>query len=223
MASRDHLPQLAVREVERGPAEDGAEPLALHTDAGTIACRLHDAPVDAAAVLWVFGAGGGLGGPAGGLYPRLARQLAGDRVASLEIAYRRPGVLAACVADVLTGIGWIGALGRSRVALVGHSFGGAVVTTAGAASVAVVAVAALSSQSRGTEAADRLSPRPLFLAHGTDDEILPDRCSRDIYARAREPKRLVLYPGCRHGLDACRDELDRDLLGWLREVVVGPR
>jgi len=105
------------------------------------------------------------------------------------------------------------------VLLVGHSFGGAVVITAGAESNAVVGVAALSSQSYGTEAAGRLSPRPLFLGHGTADEVLPDRCSRDIYQRAKEPKRLVLYPGCRHGLDQCREDVDRDLLGWIREVV----
>ncbi len=130
--------------------------------------------------------------------------------------------MAAGVADVHTGLGYLGSLGRARVALVGHSFGGAVVITAGAASAAVIAVAALSSQARGTEPADRLSPRPLLLAHGTADEVLPDRASRDIYARAREPKRLVLYPGCRHGLDECREDLDRDLLGWLRAVVTGP-
>jgi alpha-beta hydrolase superfamily lysophospholipase len=102
--------------------------------------------------------------------------------------------------------------------LVGHSFGGAVVITAGAASEAVIAVAALSSQSAGTGAVPAVAPRPLFVAHGEDDEILPDRCSRDIYARALEPKRLVLYPECRHGLDACRDALDQDLTAWLRGV-----
>jgi alpha-beta hydrolase superfamily lysophospholipase len=104
------------------------------------------------------------------------------------------------------------------VVLVGHSFGGAVVITAGAASEAVIAVAALSSQLAGASAAADLAPRPLLVAHGTADEILPDRCSRDIFERAREPKRLILYAGCRHGLDQCRDDLDRDLTGWLREV-----
>ena len=114
---------------------------------------------------------------------------------------------------------YLGTRGRARVVLVGHSFGGAVVITAGATSEVVIAVAALSSQTRGTDLADRLSPRPLLLMHGTADEVLPDTCSRAIHRRAREPKRLVLYPGCRHGLDQCREELDRDLLGWLREVV----
>jgi len=37
----------------------------------------------------------------------------------------------------------------------------------------------------------------------------------DLYRAAQEPKRIVLYPGCRHGLDQCRDELDRDLSNWL--------
>ena len=170
-------------------------------------------------MLWVFGAGGGLGGPAGGVYTRLARQLLGDGVSSLELAYRRPGDLTGCVADVLLRISYLGTLGRSRGVLVGHSFGGAVVITAGVASEHVIAVAALSSQSYGADLADRLTPRPLLLIHGTGDEVLPDACSRDIYRRAREPKRIVLYPGCRHGLDGCREELDRDLLAWIRETV----
>jgi alpha-beta hydrolase superfamily lysophospholipase len=205
--------------VEQGPTEAGARRVALRTNAGTIDCRFHDAGTGDAAVLWVFGAGGGLGGPAGGVYTRLARQLVGDGVASLELDYRRAGDLQSCVLDVLVGIDYLGGQARSRVVLVGHSFGGAVVITAGAASDAVIAVAALSSQSYGTDGADKISPRPLLVMHGAADEILPDACSRDIYRRAGEPKRLALYPGCRHGLDQCREELDRDLLGWLREVV----
>jgi alpha-beta hydrolase superfamily lysophospholipase len=54
---------------------------------------------------------------------------------------------------------------------------------------------------------------------GTADQVLPDGCSRALYARAGEPKRLILYPGCRHGLDECRERLDGDLMGWLRGVL----
>ena len=219
MAGEGRMLSLELRDIERGPAGDGAERVTLRTSAGTIDCRFHDVPHGDAAVLWVFGAGGGLGGPAGGLYARLARQLVGDGVASLELDYRRPGDLPNCVLDVLLGVSYLGTLGRSRVVLAGHSLGGAVVITAGATSEAVIAVAALSSQTHGTDLADQISPRPLLLIHGTADEVLPDTCSRAIHRRAREPKRLVLYPGCRHGLDQCREELDRDLLGWLRDVV----
>jgi hypothetical protein len=210
---------LALLDVAREPAPDGSETVLLTTDRGGVACRLHAADHGDAAVVWVFGAGGGLGGPAGGVYARLGRQLVADGVASLEVAYRRPGDLAECVLDTLLGAAYVGTLGHTRVVLVGHSFGGAVVITAGAMSEAVVAVAALSSQLAGTRAVGALSPRPLLVAHGTDDEILPDACSRDIHARAGEPRRLILYPGCRHGLDECRDALDRDLLGWIRGVL----
>lgn len=223
MADSERTRRLELREVGHGPAEEGTERVLLHTSAGTITCRFHDAPGGDTAVLWVFGAGGGLGGPAGGVYFRLGRQLVAEGVASLELDYRRPRDLPGCVADVLLGIEYLATRGRSRVVLVGHSFGGAVVITAGATSEAVIAVAALSSQRSGTDAAGHISPRPLLVIHGSADEILPDACSRDIYSRAREPKRLILYPGCMHGLDQCRDELDRDLLSWLREVVATAR
>ena len=65
----------------------------------------------------------------------------------------------------------------------------------------------------------RLAPRPVLLVHGEADEILPADCSRDLLARAGEPKRLILYPGCSHGLDERREALDRDLLAWLSEVL----
>lgn len=110
---------------------------------------------------------------------------------------------------------------RTRVILVGHSFGGAVVITVGARSPAVTGVAALSSQSFGAYGVETASPRPLLLIHGEADEVLPDTCSRSFYREAGEPKQLILYPGCLHGLDQCREELDRDLTAWLRAVLAG--
>jgi esterase/lipase len=204
--------------VERREEAEGQERLRLLTSDGIMDARLQHAAEGEVAVLWLFGVGGGLNGPAGGLYTRIGRQLRPHGILSLELAYRHPGQLEHCVQDVLLGIRWLAGEGRRRVILVGHSFGGAVVIAAGATSKAVIAVAALSSQTRGTEAAYLLSPRPLLLIHGTTDEVLPDICSRDIHQRAREPKELILYPGCGHGLDECRDALDRDLLAWLTKV-----
>ena len=219
MASGKETLRIELHEVERGNATEGGEPLRLRTSRGVIECRLHSTAAGDAAILWVFGAGGGLGGPAGGLYERLAGQFQAVNVTSLQLDYRRPGHLRECVLDVLLGVGYLASQGKSRIVLVGHSFGGAVVITAGAMSAAVIAVAALSSQTSGTEAVPALSPKPLLLIHGTADEILPDDCSRDLYARASEPKELILYSGCRHGLDQCREEVDRDLGKWLVDVL----
>jgi fermentation-respiration switch protein FrsA (DUF1100 family) len=216
MAASKQSYSLRLRRVEKGPVTNGIEAVTLQTDQGTVSCRFHPAESGAAAVLWVGGAGGGLDGPAGGLYPRLAEQLLGDGIASLRLDYRHPGELASCVMDTLLGTAYLGTLGWTRVLLVGHSFGGAVVITAAGASTAVIGVAALSSQTFGTGTVAELSPRPLLLMHGTADEVLPPTCSRDLYKRAREPKQLRLYRGCGHGLDECREQIDRDLLRWLR-------
>ncbi|TGE23085.1 alpha/beta hydrolase [Hymenobacter metallicola] len=196
---------------------DGVEALTLGTNRGEMPARLHPAPAGAPAVVWVGGAGGGLDGPAWGLYPRLATQLSHHGIASLRLHYRRPNYLEECVMDTLLAVEYlVQQRGHRGVALVGHSFGGAVVISAGALSEAVTAVVAMSSQTYGTDLTPQVSPRPLLLLHGTEDEILSAACSQDIYRRARQPKELVLYPGCHHGLDECREQVDHDLVAWLR-------
>ena len=213
---------LELRGVEEGPPVDGVEDLRLHTNAGTIVCSYHPVTQGDAAVVWVGGAGGGLDGPARGLYPRLAGELAAEEIASLRLHYRHPNFLEPCVLDTLLGVAFMAMRNLRRVAVVGHSFGGAVAISAGAMSPAVLGVAALSSQIYGTDLVSELSPRPLLLVHGEEDEVLPDLCSRELYRRAEEPKQLLLYPDCGHGLDECRSRLDTDLLRWVRQVLGPP-
>jgi fermentation-respiration switch protein FrsA (DUF1100 family) len=43
-----------------------------------------------------------------------------------------------------------------------------------------------------------VSPRPLFFIHGDRDAIVPLHMSQDLYARAREPKRLWIVAGANH-------------------------
>ena len=210
---------LVLKGVARDSGSETIRDLFLKTNLGTIRCRLHKAAAGNTAILWVFGSCGGLGGPAGGIYERLAGQLQFFDVTSLQLDYRRPGYLSHCVEDVLLGIEYLASLGKNKVVLVGHSFGGAVVIASGVISNAVTAVAALSSQSMGTENVSSLSPKPLLLIHGSADEILPDSCSRHIYQNALQPKEIILYENCLHGLDQCRKELNRDLMRWLIEVL----
>jgi fermentation-respiration switch protein FrsA (DUF1100 family) len=209
---------ISLQDVIHLPESETSERLQLVTSEGALPCRYHPAEGEHA-ILWVFGAGGGLGGPAGGLYTRLGRQFRESGTASLELDYRHPGDLEDCLLDALIGLAYLESLGKSRIILVGHSFGGAVVINAGVTSDAVIAVAALSSQTAGTHAIGKLSPKPVIFIHGEKDEILPPACSRDLHAHAGEPKELILYPGCFHGLDQCQEALDRDLSRWLRDVL----
>jgi pimeloyl-ACP methyl ester carboxylesterase len=71
-----------------------------------------------------------------------------------------------------------------RVVLVGHSFGGAVVITAGAVHDRVAGVVALASQTYGARLAGQLAPRPLLVVHGKADTRLPYTCGVQIYAWA---------------------------------------
>jgi dienelactone hydrolase len=187
----------------------------LETSEGDVRCRYHEATSGEIAVLWLFGAAGGFNGPAGGAYTRLAERLAPRRIASLEVAYRRPGQFIESVLDVLVGIAYLESIGRTSVVLVGHSFGGAVAIAAGASSGNVIGVAALSSQTAGAASIYKLTPRPVLLIHGNADEILPARLSSDLYDHAKEPKQIILYEGAGHGLNECRAELDHDLFAWI--------
>jgi alpha-beta hydrolase superfamily lysophospholipase len=206
-------------------AANGEQAIVLGTDRGDIVARYHvpsDGGVARCGVVWVGGSGGGLDGPARGLYPAACRRLQESGVAGLRLHYRMPNELDECVLDTLLGVEFLAQEGVEQVALVGHSFGGAVVISAAALSQRVRAVVAMSTQTHGTSLAPDVSPRAMLLVHGTDDTVLPDACSRQVYKMAREPKELVLYPGAGHGLDECREELLDLLVRWIPEHLECP-
>jgi len=53
-------------------------------------------------------------------------------------------------------------------------------------------------QVRPIESIATLSPRPVLLVHGEQDDTLPVQNSRDLYAAAHDPKALYLIPGAHH-------------------------
>jgi pimeloyl-ACP methyl ester carboxylesterase len=215
--------EIAIEAVAGREGPDGTFELLIKTSRGEISGVLHPCEGEPGAVLYLGGALGGLDGPANGLYPRLARELAareGGGLTGLRLHYRMPGEFLECVLDALAGISFLKGIGARRVVVVGHSFGAAVAIKAGELSELACGVGALSSQLYGTRSVERLS-KPLLLAHGTLDSVLDCEASRDIYARAREPKQLVLYDGAGHGLTQCADELFELLRGWLLEVAGG--
>jgi pimeloyl-ACP methyl ester carboxylesterase len=176
-----------------------------------------------AGVVWLGGPGGGWDSPARGLYPALAEALQREGVASVRVRYRRRGDLAACAQDAVEGVRFLRQQGCPAVALVGHSFGGAVAVQAAAREPRVRSVVTLATQGLGTDPVVRLGPDCALLAvHGTADTRLPPACSARLWEDAHDPKRLVLFDGAGHGLDEVAPEV-RALLGaWLREWLAGP-
>jgi dienelactone hydrolase len=129
--------------------------------------------------------------------------------------YRQPNEFDECVLDTLAALTFLKGMGHDRAALIGHSFGGAVVINAGTLSPLVATVVAVSSQLAGAHVVGELAPKPLLLIHGTADTILPDDCSRMLYEQAGEPKMLKLFDGADHRLSGRTDELFTLVRGWI--------
>ena len=215
--SQDELSAKITRvEPWQPPAGQAGRGVLLRTTRGDIQAIVHHGQdaTTTMGIVWVWGAMGGFDGPADGIYGDLAEQLV-PGITSVRVDYRDPRTLDESVLDTLVGVSFLAGTGHTRIALVGHSFGGAVVISAAPLSPLVKAVAALSSQTAGAVGADRVSPRPLLLVHGEEDTRLSPDCSRQIFAWAKQPKELVLYPEAGHGLMQCKDQLRELLADWL--------
>ena len=215
--SHDSDLELSIERVAAHPEPDGNLRVMLATTRGEIRAILHPCANGPGAVIYVGGAIGGFEGPAHGLYGRLADRLRSD-VSGLRVHYRHPNEFDECVVDVLAGVSFLRGVGAGAVALVGHSFGGAVVIKAGELSDAVRGVVALSSQTYGTRTVQRLN-KPLLLVHGKRDRILDYAASEDIFARAHDPKQLVLYEQDDHMLTRSAPELEDLLAEWLLSIL----
>jgi fermentation-respiration switch protein FrsA (DUF1100 family) len=60
-----------------------------------------------------------------------------------------------------------------------------------------------------------ISPRPLLLVHGSQDEIVPPADARRLYERAGEPKELVIVEGAGHRLRRDREAM-AVAIDWLK-------
>ena len=197
---------------------------------GPIDARWHQAASEdqRGVVLCVGGFDGGFDGPAEAIYHDLADALPSRGIGVLRLDFRiktSPGPIDDGTADVLAGIEWLVEQGVERIALIGHSYGGAIVVRAAARSTSVVATCALSTQTMGIEPADvrSLAPRPLLLIHGADDWRLPPRLSEWVYEIAGDGRELHILDGATHSLRQRRTELWTLLLDWFDRVLPAQR
>ncbi|MSQ14857.1 MAG: alpha/beta hydrolase [Dehalococcoidia bacterium] len=202
--------------------DDSGKPITIDTERGGLRAVLHHKDADTRAMILVGGIDGGFNGPSD-LYRDLAEALTSANISALRLDFRvhgSPGNIPEAEYDTMRGIDYLRGLGIRSIALVGHSFGGAVVITVAHQRDEVKAVITLSSQTYGTRPVANISPRPLLLVHGGDDQRLPPSCSEYLYARALEPKELVIMQGATHSLRQRREDVFNLLRDWLKEKLV---
>ncbi len=209
---------LRIISVEPGDEIAGARKVTIVTTRGPIPVVLHAAPEKGRAALCVSGAIGGFDGPAM-LYPRLGLTMPREQIAVARVNYRAPNEFGECLVDAMAALTFLGGIGHQRVALIGHSFGGAVAINAGTLSPLVTTVIALSSQLAGAHVAGELAPKPLLLIHGNADAILSHESSQALYDLAGEPKTLKILPGVGHRLSEAADEVFDLVSDWLRRKI----
>ena len=64
---------------------------------------------------------------------------------------------------------------------------------------------------------EKVSPRPLLIIHGDTDETVPSDHASQLFAFAKEPRKLVMVPGGEHKLRTNEVAMDA-ALAWLKEV-----
>ena len=65
------------------------------------------------------------------------------------------------------------------------------------------------------DAAAQVTPKPLVLLHARGDEQVPSAWSEELYARAGDPRRIVVVPGGHHRSVQHDPELQVTALRWL--------
>lgn len=215
----DVRPTVIRRIPKTGEAYDVVE---IATDRGTTVCRYYEAQGARSGVVMVGGTGGGFDTPAQGLYPRLAQDLPNHRISALRVQYRHPTDLVESAFDTVLGLRYLESQGVAAAGVVGHSLGGAVALQAAANVPMVRVVVALATQAAGTEPVAALAGRAaVLLVHGNADPVLPHTASEEIYRRAGEPRRLIVYDGAGHTLDETAESLYVEVKAWLLKHLPG--
>ncbi len=64
---------------------------------------------------------------------------------------------------------------------------------------------------------EKVSPRPVLVIHGDEDETIPPKHASQLFAVAKDPKKLVMIPGGDHHLRTNEKAVESALV-WLKKV-----
>jgi fermentation-respiration switch protein FrsA (DUF1100 family) len=73
------------------------------------------------------------------------------------------------------------------------------------------------------DAVELMGAKPLALVHARGDESVPYTWSEELYARASDPRKLILVPGGHHRSAQHDAELQEVSLRWLERALAGRR
>jgi fermentation-respiration switch protein FrsA (DUF1100 family) len=73
------------------------------------------------------------------------------------------------------------------------------------------------------QAVELMGEKPLLLIHATGDEQIPSDASERLYARARDPRKLILLPGGHHRSAQHDAELQGVALRWMERSLESGR
>jgi len=174
-------------------------------------------------VILASGASNGINGPSG-VYYALAQTLQYQDIAVLQLRYRNPKTLSACVNDVKAAVDVIHKTCLiNRFTLTGWGLGGAVVLSAASLLTdLVVGVVTLATQSAGVKGIERLQ-MPLLFLHGTNDSAVKHRCSQELHSHAvnAKTKEVLLLPNDEHNLPQSYETVLLRLTDFHRTRLIG--
>lgn len=219
---KENILEMVINDFEVGSiSNEGYYPISLKTSRGILDCRFYASAERRRAVVFAGDAIGGWDSPVRNvLYPGLCSHLSRHKVNCLRIKYRHPDNLAESILDVLAGVTFLIQDGVESIGLVGHSFGGAAVIQAAAASPFVSTVISLAPQSFGTDAVnDFRETQSLLLIHGNKDTHNFSKNTSVIFECAHDPKKIIVYKDAGHNLDEAAPEVYRTVKEWLYQKV----
>lgn len=112
--------------------------------------------------------------------------------------------------------------GVTRMALIGCGAGASMAIAAGSICDEVTGVAAIAPDADAIEYVADLAPRRLLLLHGAADTITPVTIARTLYARAGDPRELVIISGEWHDFSIHRDETLEKVTAWTHSLLRHP-
>jgi len=217
MQNHRRLPQNLLLNVKENDATSEASmPVIMQTEKGDISTHYFPAHNTSFGALWVGGINNSQGSPVETLFADAAEHLTSEGIVSLKVLFRNSGDFEDCEYDIEAGLAFLENKGIDSVALIGHSFGGAIVIRVATQISSVRTVVTLASQSLGADGVANLnSSCSILFLHGTDDEILSSGCSQYLHELAQTQKKLLLCPGADHNFEPLTEIVQQRVCEWI--------